>query len=195
MGKVVDRTGLVYGRLYVILQMGLTKDRKAAWLCQCSCGNTVIVSAGSLRSELTQSCGCLQKERAGDCATKHGMAGAWKGRSTPEYTAYCNAQARCNNPKCDKYKYYGGRGIKFLFTSFEQFFSEIGLRPKGTTLDRINNNGNYEPGNVRWATKAQQNANKRAPNGRKIPDVLSTPYAPELPVVSSTSIPYTARPQ
>jgi hypothetical protein len=72
-----------------------------------------------------------------------------------------HAKYRCTNPKANGWKRYGGRGIKFLFTSFEQFFTELGPRPKGRSLDRINNEGNYEPGNVRWATPKQQGQNRR----------------------------------
>lgn len=169
MGRVQDITGYTFDRVKVDSLHGLDKDNRAEWNCTCSCGMKFVTLGKSLRAGLTQSCGCLQKERAAASATKHGHGGTWKGGlESVEYTAYQNAKARCTNPKCDKFSYYGGRGIKFLFTSFEQFFAELGLKPKGTTMDRINNNGNYEPGNVRWATKDQQNANKRAPNGRKI---------------------------
>ena len=167
MGRIKDITDQVFGRVKVVSFHGLDKDNRAEWKCVCSCGTEFITLGKSLRVGLTQSCGCLQKERATACATKHGYAGPWKGNSKPEYVAYGNARARCNNPKCDKFPYYGGRGIKFLFTSFEQFIADVGPRPKGRTLDRINNNGNYEPGNIRWATKDQQNANKRALMGGK----------------------------
>lgn len=80
---------------------------------------------------------------------------------TPEYDAYNSAKERCLVPTRKGYKDYGGRGIKFLFTSFEQFFKEIGPRPKGKTLDRKDNDGNYEPGNVRWATLKEQMNNTR----------------------------------
>jgi len=79
---------------------------------------------------------------------------------TPEWDAYVHAQQRCNNPKNKDYKNYGGRGIKFLFTSFEQFFGELGKRPKGKSLDRKNNEGNYEPGNVRWPQKYNKQTTK-----------------------------------
>jgi hypothetical protein len=80
---------------------------------------------------------------------------------TPEYRAYYLAKNRCQNPKCDKWKYYGGRGIKFLFVSFEQWFKEIGPRPtSGHSVDRENPNGNYEPGNIRWATSSEQRNNR-----------------------------------
>ena len=82
----------------------------------------------------------------------------------PEYSTYYAARTRCNNPRHDKWKYYGGRGIKFLFESFEQFFAELGPRPAGHTLDRINSDGNYEPGNVRWATREEQSGNQQHHN-------------------------------
>lgn len=85
----------------------------------------------------------------------------------PEHSSYSHAKDRCINPKNDAWKTYGGVGIKFLFTSFKQFFAELGIRPSGTTLDRYpNNKGNYEPGNVRWATPKQQqnNLRERKPN-------------------------------
>jgi len=80
----------------------------------------------------------------------------------PERTAYDRAKARCSNTKVREYRWYGARGIKFKFTSFQSFMSELGMRPSPDhSLDRINNDGNYEPGNVRWATRQQQMANKR----------------------------------
>jgi len=81
---------------------------------------------------------------------------------TPEYRAYSAAKARCNNPNHDKYEYYGGRGINFLFTSFIQFYSEVGPKPSPKhSLDRIKNHLHYQPGNVRWATQKEQIANSR----------------------------------
>lgn len=86
----------------------------------------------------------------------HGM------RHTPEYTAYCDAKARCTNPKNKRWSSYGGRGIKFLFSSFEEFFVSVGKKPKATyRLDRKNNNGHYRPGNVRWVTASISRLNQR----------------------------------
>jgi len=87
---------------------------------------------------------------------KHGMT------TTPEYRAYKAARTRCNNPNTEQWRDYGGRGIKFLFTSFEQFLAELGSKPSPKhTLDRINNDGHYAPGNVRWATRHEQKINQR----------------------------------
>jgi hypothetical protein len=81
---------------------------------------------------------------------------------TAEYRAYGNAQRCCLNRKVRNYKDYSGRGVRFLFTSFEQFYAEIGPRPRGLTLDRIHNGGHYEPGNVRWVARSEQNRNRRS---------------------------------
>lgn len=83
-------------------------------------------------------------------------------RMTPEYTAYLNAQARCSGKRPDDFDDYAERGIKFLFTSFDQFYAEIGTKPSPEMLlDRIDNNGNYEPGNIQWTTPSKSNENKR----------------------------------
>lgn len=86
----------------------------------------------------------------------------------PEYGAYRRAKERCNNPNDPMYHRYGGRGILFLFSSFEEFIGHIGPKPKGLTLDRIDNDGHYEAGNVRWATREQQNENKTHPGSRRV---------------------------
>jgi hypothetical protein len=102
----------------------------------------------------------------------HGGAGRVNGKLTREYAAYISARYRCNKPNNKDWHKYGGRGIRFLFTSFPQFLKDVGAKPtavdaKGRaiySLDRKDNNGHYAPGNVRWATRAEQDANKRAPS-------------------------------
>jgi len=84
----------------------------------------------------------------------------WRSQ-TPEYRAYIDAKSRCNNPNSGRYYTHGGRGIKFLFNSFDEFFAAVGPRPEGLTLDRIDNDGHYEVGNLRWATPSQQLRNRR----------------------------------
>lgn len=165
----------VNSRLTPIEVVGKTKGRQKIWLCSCSCGNTKTVAQGNLTTGTVLSCGCLQRQRIANAnretKTRHGQAR--KGQMTVEYRTYCAAKGRCENEKNKDYPRYGGRGIKFLFESFENFFAELGARPKGTSIDRIENDGNYEPGNVRWATLSQQNKNKRHPqrttNGTYLP--------------------------
>jgi hypothetical protein len=84
-----------------------------------------------------------------------------RGKPSPTYISYQSAKARCNNPRRPKYKYYGARGVQFLFPDFKTFLEYMGERPPGTSLDRYPNRyGHYEPGNVRWATRSQQNKNR-----------------------------------
>jgi len=90
-----------------------------------------------------------------DARRSHGMS------HTREWDSYCNAKRRCTNPNHEFWEDYGGRGIEFRFANFEEFFAELGPKPEGLTLDRINNDGHYEKGNVRWATREQQRGNRR----------------------------------
>lgn len=160
MGKFIDLTGQQFGRLLVIRRVG-QKGEKTMWLCLCDCGNEAIVSSGNLRSETT-SCGCYQKEQARKAKTKHGMS-----HSALSYI-WVSIKQRCFNKKNKGYKNYGGRGIKICkewINSFQAFYDYVSQLPhcgeKGYSLDRINNDGNYEPGNVRWATRSEQNRNRR----------------------------------
>jgi hypothetical protein len=159
-----DLTGQTVGFLEVLRLVGKDKWRYNLWECRCICGGITHVRSSSLLHRRTLSCGCkigeLQKDN--QRGTIHGQAKIKNGkRVSGSYASYVGAKQRCNNPKNHAYKDYGGRGIKFIFTSFKQFFAELGARPKGKTLDRIENNGNYELGNVRWATWEDQHKNKR----------------------------------
>lgn len=155
---IKDLTGQVFGRLEVQALSHTSKNRQTAWLCVCSCGNTATIRRDALVGGTTLSCGCLHLENINKNPPRltHGY------RHTPEYAAYCDAKTRCTNPRKCNYKNYGGRGIQFKFTSFEEFLACIGHRPPGYSLDRYpDNDGNYEPGNVRWATGVKQRSNRR----------------------------------
>ena len=135
--------------------------RKGYVRCLCACGQKCTVRRDHVNKG-TKSCGCLRSATARRLRNQLRHGGWINGQPTPEYSAYVGAKGRCTNPKSNVWKYYGGRGIKFLFTSFEQFLAEIGPRPTPQhSLDRKKNNGHYRPGNVRWATDKEQNANRR----------------------------------
>jgi hypothetical protein len=143
-----------YGRLTVIGYLGKIKN-KTSWRCLCDCGNYTNVLTTNLKRN-TFSCGCLNSELTTQKNTIHGK------NRTPEHNSYCNAIARCTNVKHPKYPIYGGRGIQFLFEDFESFYAEVGNKPgKEYSIDRIDVNGHYEVGNVRWATPKQQANNRR----------------------------------
>jgi hypothetical protein len=125
------------------------------WLCECDCGKQTTVLLSYLTAGETTSCGCNRIKALVSRSKTHGMSG------TPEYIAYTNAMARCN-PRHPRYADYGGRGIEFRFKSFEQFFADVGPRPSYRhTIDRKNNDGHYEPGNIHWATQSEQSSNQR----------------------------------
>lgn len=159
MSKIKMLTGQSFGRLLVIAFDRMDGHNGARWLCLCKCGNTVSVVSAQLSFGSTKSCGCLSRDLLASYRTKHGKNG------TPEYAAYRQARTRCQNVNGHAYKNYGGRGIEFRFESFEQFYAELGDRPSPKhSLDRIDVNGHYEPGNVRWATAIEQSTNRRDRN-------------------------------
>ena len=160
MGTIKDITGNRYGKLVVISFAGLKNNRIGMWECKCDCGNTAVVTTNNLNSGNTSSCGCLKSEHPNH--KTHGM------RQTKIYKCWCLMKSRCNNPNYEHYECYGGRGIKvckewdYDFIKFYEYVSSLPhYGEKGYTLDRIDVNGNYEPNNVRWASKITQANNCR----------------------------------
>lgn len=158
MGKFIDLTGQKFGRLTVI-ERDTSRTGRAYWICKCSCGTVKSICGKELRNSKTKSCGCYNREVF--CHKTHGQ------RHTKIYNVWRNMRDRCFNPKRVGYKNYGGRGITVCeewrndFQPFYDYVSKLEhFGEGGYTLDRINVNGNYEPGNVRWATDAQQRRNR-----------------------------------
>jgi hypothetical protein len=159
MPAFIDITGQRFGRLVAVAY-----EKPSRWLCHCDCGRETIVQQCSLRNNVTKSCGCLRVELARSRATKHGYG---RKRQRPAiYSCWVNMMTRCTNPNSSKWKDYGGRGISVCVRwrhSFESFLADMGEKPAGLTLDRIDNDGNYEPSNCRWATPSEQRINSRRP--------------------------------
>lgn len=155
MTKVLDISGQRYARL-VALEFARIQRGNAVWVFACDCGALKSIDAHSVRYGATRSCGCLHSEAAAAKNTKHGKS------HTPEYLTWKSMRERCGNPNVLNYHRWGGRGIRVCpeWDDFDLFLAHVGPRPSSRhSLDRINNDGNYEPGNVRWATDAEQGRN------------------------------------
>lgn len=155
--KKRDLSGLRFGRL-VGVRPAPEVAGKSKWLFACDCGSETVKAAHHVTMGRALSCGCWRRENSAQKATTHGLAG------TPTYDAWAHAKRRCENPKDAAWHHYGGRGISMCANwseSFAAFLADVGERPPGTTLDRIENDGGYEPGNVRWTDRTTQANNTR----------------------------------
>ena len=171
MQRLELRPGQRFNRYAIVGYAGVSSNGKTQWLCRCDCGNERIVVGSNLSNGHIKSCGCLKAEVAKARMTTHGHHPT--GKQTPEYTTWCNIKIRCYNTEADNYAYYGGRGIRVCdrwLNSFENFLSDMGERPsRKHTIDRKNNDGNYEPNNCRWITMLEQCANRRKRRRHKKP--------------------------
>lgn len=159
----IDLTGHRFGRWQVIDRAVQGRAGRTAWNCVCDCGNKKVVVTKTLRNGISQSCGCLMKEIVSATNIKHGH---YRGRKrSPEYSVWVGIKQRCFDSNMNIYPYYGGRGITMCDrwkNDFLLFLKDMGTRPsKNHSIDRIDNNGNYEPGNCKWSTRSEQMRNKR----------------------------------
>lgn len=174
-----DQIGLRYSRL-ITVRVFDRQNGHVRWVCRCDCGKQHVAKLIHLRNGLIQSCGCYNREKTIRLNTTHGQAlSVDAGGCTPEYTAWRGMKERCHNQNNSHYHNYGGRGISVCAEwrdNFEAFFAHLGPRPSPNySVDRIDNNRNYEPGNIRWATVRQQALNKQA-SGRLL-DINDQPVS------------------
>lgn len=153
----IDMVGKKFGRWTVIKENGRNKSRTMLYKCECECGAQKTVNGASLRTGASKSCGCLSAEMSKKRFTTHGM------KRTPTYMCWEGIIQRCTNSNSIGYKNYGGRGIKVCkrWMRFKNFFADMGIKPKGLTIERQNNEEGYYNENCYWATYIEQGRNQR----------------------------------
>ena len=160
----LDLIGQQYGRWTILAHAPRKGAKRFLFLCRCACGTERVCQGSALRNGSSQSCGCLQRELTSRRFTTHGHTA--RGNSSREYQAWADARSRCTNPRNECFHLYGGRSITMCaawLASFVQFLADMGPCPPGFFLDRINPNGNYEPGNCRWIDRYTSAVNTRNP--------------------------------
>lgn len=175
--KTESLVGRLFGRLEVLELYGTDKRGKRLWKCRCSCGNPEfrVVRTETLNSGESKSCGCLTREKSKERMTKHGL------HSHKDYKVWLNMRNRCNNPKSEDYKYYGGRGIMVCkdWDNFAKFLEDMGERPSTEySIERIDGDGNYCKENCKWAVHTEQarNVSMRMNNTSGVTGVHFTSY-------------------
>jgi hypothetical protein len=155
--RYVDLEGKRFGKLQVQKRVTPIGISPVKWLVLCDCGNSNIVATQNMTNGTTSSCGCLRRKITSEKFKTHGQHGS------PAWQSWTSMKTRCNNPNSTQYELYGGRGIKVCerWEKFENFLEDMGERPEGKTLDRIDVNKNYEPMNCKWSTKKEQSQNRR----------------------------------
>lgn len=163
-GKRVNIAGQRFGRLVAVKFSHRPDGRSSVWVCECDCGNQTLSSVNHMRMGATKSCGCLNNERRAEmCCARATHGNARRNSQSPTYVAWCNMINRCSPSGMDA-THYHGRGIMVCerWKDFANFLFDMGERPTGATLDRIDNDRGYEPGNCRWASWYVQQNNKRS---------------------------------